>query len=401
MSTSPPAPLKIALVVPGFAADAADWCIPALTNLARGLAARPGIELHIYALRYPHRQATYRLRGATVHALGGAPLGGRRVWGASLGLLWTTFLGALRREHRRAPFALLHGFWATESGYLTAVAGRMLGIPALVHLAGGELVHDPPTGSGNQAPGLARLLVAGSLRLATGITVPSASQRALLHHRYPAHAGKAIDWALGVDTAMFAPGPAPASAANGPLRLVHAASLLPVKHQALLLDGLAAARTLAPQRPVVLTVAGQGPLDRPLRAQAARLGLDEIVTFTGNQDHAALPALYRAHDAFVLTSRHEAQCMAVLEAAACGLPWIGPPVGALADLAAAIPTNGWSVPPADATALGQAMLAATYPTGRIQRGAAARAAVERDYALERQIDRLLALYRRCLVTYGQ
>jgi glycosyltransferase involved in cell wall biosynthesis len=392
MSTSTSAPLKIALVVPGFAADAADWCIPALTNLARGLAARPGIELHIYALRYPHRQATYRLRGATVHAFGGAPLAGRRVWGASLGLLWTTFLAALRREHRRAPFALLHGFWATESGYLTAVAGRMLGIPALVHVAGGELVHDPPTGYGNQAPGLARLLVAGSLRLATEITVPSATQRALLHRRYPAHAGKAVDWALGVDTAMFAPAPALAPAANGPLRLIHAASLLPVKHQALLLDGLAAARTMAPGRAVALTVVGQGPLDRPLRAQTARLGLADIVTFVGNQDHGALPALYRAHDAFVLTSRHEAQCMAVLEAAACGLPWIGPPVGALADLAAGIPASGWSVPPDDAMALGQAILAATYPTGRSRRGAAARAAVERDYALDRQIDRLLVLY---------
>jgi glycosyltransferase involved in cell wall biosynthesis len=396
MSTRLPAPLKIALVVPGFAADAADWCIPALTNLARELATRPGVELHIYALRYPHRQATYRLRGATVHAFGGAPLAGRRVWGASLGALWTTFLAALRREHRRAPFALLHGFWATESGYLTTVAGRMLGIPALVHLAGGELVHDPATGYGNQAPGLARFLVAGSLRLATAITVPSGTQRALLHRRYPAHAGKAVDWALGVDTAMFAPAPGTAPPANGPLRLVHAASLLPVKHQALLLDGLAAARTLAPDRLVALTVLGQGPLENSLRAQAARLGLGDILTFAGNQDHAALPALYRAHDAFVLTSRHEAQCMAVLEAAACGLPWIGPPVGALADLAAAIPTNGWSVPPDDAQALGQAILAAGYPTGRIRRGVAARAAVERDYALDRQIDRLLDLYTGAL-----
>ena len=245
------------------------------------------------------------------------PSAGRRWPGGGYGapawaLLWTTFLAALRREHRRAPFALLHGFWATELGYLTALAGRMLGIPALVHLAGGELVHDPPTGYGNQAPGLARLLVASSLRLATGITVPSASQRALLHHRYPAQAGKAIDWALGVDTAMFAPAPVPAlaPAANGPLRLVHAASLLPVKHQALLLDGLAAARILAPHRPVALTVAGQGPLEGRCARRRPGWVSPQIVTFAGNQDHAALPTLYRAHDAFVLTSRHEAQCMA-------------------------------------------------------------------------------------------
>jgi hypothetical protein len=54
------------------------------------------------------------------------------------------------------------------------------------------------------------------------------------------------------------------------------------------------------------------------------------------------------------------------------------------------------VPPDDARALGQAIVAATYPTGRVQRGAAARIAVERDYALETQIDRLLALYAGAL-----
>src|SRR5947209_2586431 len=118
--------MKIGFVVPGFAADAADWCIPALTNLVRALAARPGVELHVFTLRYPPRQGRYPLHGATVHAFGAAPIAGRRVRGASLGLLWATFLAAVRQEHRRAPFAVLHGFWATESGYLAALAGRSL-----------------------------------------------------------------------------------------------------------------------------------------------------------------------------------------------------------------------------------------------------------------------------------
>jgi glycosyltransferase involved in cell wall biosynthesis len=126
---------------------------------------------------------------------------------------------------------------------------------------------------------------------------------------------------------------------------------------------------------------------------AARLGLGEAVTFLGEIRHEALPALYRAHDAFVLTSHHEAQCMALLEAAACGLPWISPPVGAAADLARHHPASGWRVPPQDPVALGRAILAAADAPTRQDRGAAARAAVAHDYALETQTDRVLALYR--------
>jgi glycosyltransferase involved in cell wall biosynthesis len=86
--------------------------------------------------------------------------------------------------------------------------------------------------------------------------------------------------------------------------------------------------------------------------------------------------------------------MALLEAAACGLPWISPPVGAAADLAHAHPASGWPVPPRDPAALGRAILAAADVTARQARGAAARAAVVHDYALETQTDRLLAHYTR-------
>ena len=389
--------MKLGLIVPGFQSDAADWCIPALTNLVRALAARSGVEVHVYTLRYPHRRDMYRLHGATVHAFGGGPFGTRRVWGASLGRLWAAFLATLAAEHRRAPFVALHGFWATESGSLAALAGWLLGIPTLVHLAGGELTHLPGIGYGNRAPGLARLLVAGSLRLAGQITVPSTPMLAQLRRHYPCYAAKAHAWPFGVDLHMFTP--PPQSAIRNPqsaIRLVHAASLLPVKNQALLLDGLAAARAAAPGCPITLTIAGTGPLAGVLRAQAARLGLSGAVTFLGEIRHEALPALYRAHDAFVLTSHHEAQCMALLEAAACGLPWISPPVGAAADLARRHSESGWRVPPGDPAALGRAMLAAADAPTRQARGTAAHAAIARDYALETQTDRVLALYRNAI-----
>lgn len=390
--------MKVGLVLPGFAADAADWCIPALTNLVRALAAAPGIDLHVFALRYPPQPGVYQLHGATIHAFGGAPIAGRRVRGTSMGLLWVRFLAALRHEARREPFAVLHGFWATEAGFLATRAGAWLRIPALVHLAGGELTHDRCSGYGNQAPGLARLLVAGSVHGATHLTVPSGTLRDQLGRRYPRHLPKAVDWALGVDTQMFAPAPAEADGPARPaspapaLSLVHVASLLPVKNQTLLLEGLARARAQAPRTSITLTIAGEGPQETILRTRVARLGLADTVYFAGAVAHDALPALYRAHDVFVLTSRHEAQGMALLEAAACGRPWISVPVGAPADLAGIYPLSGWSVPPHDPHALAAAILAAADPVARSTYGAAARTLVQRAYALDTQVARLIGLY---------
>ncbi len=386
--------MKIGFIVPGFAGDPADWCIPALTTLARALAARPDVDLHVFALRYPPRRDRYALAGTRVHSFGGAPFGAHRVWGASLLRLWAEALGAIAREHRHAPFAVLHGFWATESGYLAALAGRRLGIPTLVHLAGGELTVDPAIGYGNRRPGLARLLVAVSLRLANGITVPSGPIHGQLARTYPRLLPKAHAWAFGVDLARFHPRPnASAQSPGAPLRLVQAASLIPVKDQALLLEALARVPAGGHDVAATLTLAGDGPLRPDLEARARRLGLGERVRFAGALLHDALPELYRVHDVFVLTSRHEAQCLAVLEAGACGLPWIGPPVGALADLARDAPPSGRLVPPSDADALAAAIMAAGDLAARAAQGAAAARQIAARYALPEQTDRLLACYR--------
>src|ERR1700730_2770294 len=130
-----PAP-KIALVIPGFQSSVDDWCIPVFTNLAREIATRA--ELHVFALRYPHRRDTYMVGDVHVHSLGGGPLAGLRVPRFSLLKLWRDTLSAIERENSRALFKAVVGIWATESGWLATRAARRLGLPSLVHLAGGE-----------------------------------------------------------------------------------------------------------------------------------------------------------------------------------------------------------------------------------------------------------------------
>ncbi len=122
--------------MPGFSAGPDDWCIPALRSLAARLARTD--EVRLLTLRYPYRASRYAVDGVEVTALGGGLARGQ----ASL-QLWRDALRTLAAEHRRRPFDVLHAFWATESGALTALAGRWLGIPTLVSLAGGELVRMP------------------------------------------------------------------------------------------------------------------------------------------------------------------------------------------------------------------------------------------------------------------
>lgn len=117
--------------------------------------------------------------------------------------------------------------------------------------------------------------------------------------------------------------------------------------------------------------------------------------FVGEVPHDKLPEVYRRADCFVIGSWHEAQCMAALEAMACGLPWIAPRVGSLADLPSATEASptGISVESRDAGAFAHAMreMIALPPDVRVQWGRNARAAVERKYDLTMQTNALLRI----------
>jgi glycosyltransferase involved in cell wall biosynthesis len=90
--------------------------------------------------------------------------------------------------------------------------------------------------------------------------------------------------------------------------------------------------------------------------------------------------------------------MALLEAMACGLPWVGPPVGAAHDLARLdtdeTPTGiAFSVRKPDL--VGDALLRMLQmdPGARSEWGAQARRRVVRDYELQEQTDHLVGLLR--------
>lgn len=372
--------MRVALIVPGFSADEDDWCIPALRDLVGALARTDDVT--VLTLRYPHRAGRYAAFGARVIALGGATRRGA----SSLGL-WRRALAALRAEHRRRPFDLLHAFWATESGLLATLGGRLLGAPAVVSLAGGELTGLRDIGYGDQLATIQRLKVGLALRGADVVTGGSAYliERAAprLGRRPP---GRLRRIPLGVDTGRFRPGPG--AVGDDCPALIHVASLVPVKDQAMLL--LAVALVRHGGVPVRLRIAGEGPLEHDLRGLADALGIGEAVEFLGAVPHDRLPDLYRSGTLFVLSSRHEAQGMAVLEAAACGLPVVGTAAGVIPEFA---PGAAVAVPGGDAGALAAAIGALlSDPARRAALGRAGRARVATDYSLERATAQFRELY---------
>ena len=103
-----------------------------------------------------------------------------------------------------------------------------------------------------------------------------------------------------------------------------------------------------------------------------------------------MPAIYGAAKLFVQSSWHEAQGMALLEAAACGLPLAGTMVGAITNF---IPDSAVGAPVGDAHQLAAAMLRISSSDDAEELGRRARAKVEQIYGVETVADSFLQMYQ--------
>jgi glycosyltransferase involved in cell wall biosynthesis len=92
-----------------------------------------------------------------------------------------------------------------------------------------------------------------------------------------------------------------------------------------------------------------------VQAEARAGGLDSHVTFHGFQPSAALAPFYRRAHLHLVSSRHEAASVAMLEAACAGVPTVGTRVGYVADWEA--DHRAIAVPVGDSDALAAAAVA--------------------------------------------
>ncbi len=144
----------------------------------------------------------------------------------------------------------------------------------------------------------------------------------------------------------------------------------------------------------VLALAGDGPDRASLEALTDALGLRDRVVFLGHQK--AVGVVYAASDLMVMPSRSEAMPNALLEAMTVALPVVATRVGGVPEVG----DDGehlWIVPPDDADALGDAVLASLRdPDEQRRRTSAAQQRAHDRHDPARRADRYLALWESVL-----
>jgi glycosyltransferase involved in cell wall biosynthesis len=324
--------MRLALVVPGGVDRSGEYrVIPALLALIKRLAVHNDVQ--VFALHQEAQACNWDLAGVRVHNIG----------------FRHTYLRAVRTicaTSRSCPLDLVHAIWSGPCGLVAVVTAKILGIPSVIHVAGGELAALPEIGYGGRLRWQGRVREAVVLRAASAITTASApvvktlSGLGLAAQRVP----------LGVDLNTWPPHEPVRRRSVEPARLIHVASLNRVKDQSTLLTALAA--LVAAGLSFEMDIVGEDTLQGEMQALAAQLGLSQKVRFRGFLTQRQLRPLMEAAHLLVMSSRHETGPLAMLEAAVAGVPTVGTAVGHLAEWA---PSAAISVPVGDWAALAESV----------------------------------------------
>jgi glycosyltransferase involved in cell wall biosynthesis len=299
--------MRIALVVPGGVDRSGEYrVIPALLALIERLSHHH--DVHVIALSQESQAAAWHLAGAHIHNIG--------VQHTGLRALLTIY-----KIHRRSPFDVVQAIWCGPCGLIAAIMGKVLRIPSVIHVAGGELVSMREIGYGGaqtRAGALRETLVLRQVSAVTAASTPIIDALAKLRiaaHRIP----------LGVDLLAWPPRPPVRRDPNKPARLIHIASLNRVKDQSTLLQALAALMNSGTR--FEMNIVGEDTLHGEIQSLCEELRLSSVVRFHGFLTQRQLRPLVEAADVLVLSSRHETGPVVALEAAVVGVPTAGTRVG--------------------------------------------------------------------------
>jgi glycosyltransferase involved in cell wall biosynthesis len=250
--------------------------------------------------------------------------------------------------------------WAYPDGWAAVDLAHRAGLPAVIKVHGSDVLTMSvyPSRRGRTVEALRSadgvIAVSGDLARTVEALGVDASRVSVVYN--------------GVDTNLFRPGPmAEARAAVGIDRerraVLFVGNLVGVKAIDVLIDACA----IVARSGVTFNcyLIGQGGLRDALERRASSAGLADVVRFVGPKPHRELPDWFRAADVLVLPSQSEGVPNVLLEACACGTPFVASRVGGIPEILDM--GDGTLVPPGDVAALAEALRARIADQSRTPR----------------------------------
>jgi len=223
---------------------------------------------------------------------------------------------------------LIFAPWAYPDGWAAVRLGHAAGLPVVLQCHGSDILLL------DQFPSRRKRTVE-AVTAADGVVAVS---RDIASHLYRLGASRERVRVIhdGVDRTRFSPGSRTEArrhlgwAKVDPMLLI-VGNLVAVKAVDVLLN--AAAELAGSGQRFDLVVIGEGSLRSELEQLAQALGLGDRVTFRGAVPQTDLPTWYRAANLLVLPSHSEGVPNVLLEASACGTPWVASRVGGIPEIA--------------------------------------------------------------------
>lgn len=219
------------------------------------------------------------------------------------------------RRLRSEPWDLVHGHFAVPTGPASALAGRMLDVPHVVTLYGGDVYDPSKTLSPHRWRGL-RAVVSAVLRDAEVVVADSTDTRDNVRRYYP-YDGEIEIIPLGVREPQYEEtSRSDLGLPKDDLLLATVGRLVRRKGIDELLRAVADLADLNPH----LVVVGDGPLRDDLRRLAGKLGVADRVHFAGFVPEETKWQVLACSDLYASTTVHEGFGLVYLEAMLTGLP---------------------------------------------------------------------------------
>jgi glycosyltransferase involved in cell wall biosynthesis len=356
--------MKVLMVATSYPRFRGDTAAVFLQYLARAIGGA-GHDVHVLAPDDPLAGSSVTDEGVDIHRFEYFPAKRHRLTYGS-GILPN--LRASRWVYLQVPFFLasllvslfvlarrikpdvIHAHWIVPTGFVAVLVGRLLGIPVITTVHGGDAF--------SLRSSVFRWLKKFTLKNSAMWTSNTRSTAAAAARGFSIDAPKIIP--MGVDVQLFASGNRALQRAGLGDReriILFVGRLVEKKGCEVLIKAFRHVVGTSPDK-IMLWIVGDGDEKQALMDLVEARGLSESVCFFGMQPNERLPDIYSAADLFVLPSIEdgkgdtEGQGVVLLEAMAGGVPVIASRVGGVEETIDE-GTTGWLVKPSDPGALGE------------------------------------------------